>query len=69
MKYSRIHRPHAIFEYRVKVGYILQGKRMSNNLYVKASNSVNAGHKAIALVANVKGCAHRVESFKSVGAV
>ena len=67
-KYSRIHKP-IMFQYRVIVSGIEHGKRFSMNLYVKASNSVNAGHKAIALVANVKGVAHRVESFKLVGAV
>lgn len=56
-----------MFQYRVIVSGIDQGKRFSMNLYVKASNSVNAGHEAITLVANVKGCSHRVESFKLVG--
>lgn len=67
MKYSRIHSP-LMFQYRVVVSGIEQGKRFSMNLYVKASNSVNAGHKAIALVANVKGVAHKVVSYKLVGA-
>ena len=69
MRYSRLHRPKAAFQYKCVVSWLEQGVvgRQQSTLFVDASNSVNAEYKAISLVANVKGCEHRVDSRKLVG--
>lgn len=69
MRYSRFHRPRAAFQYKCVVSWLEQGeaRRKQSTLFVDASNSVNAEQKAIALVANVKGCEHRVDNTKLVG--
>ena len=69
MRYSRLHRPRAKFQYKCVVSWLTQGEigRKQSTLYVDASNSVNAEIKAIALVANVKGNSHRVDTRQLVG--